>query len=177
MHSFVPIRVHSWFRITPFAFPFATSRLRVSLTQHESPRTANRQLSGVRTAGSQCSCCKARATSLVPIRVHSWFQITPFAFPFASSRLRVRLTLHESLHTAWRHLSGVRAAGCQCSCWTARIAFIRAHSCSFVVPNHPFCVSLRDFASSRESHPARVTTYRKSSALRCSNRRITVLVL
>ena len=98
----------------------------------------------------------------------------PFAFPFASSREapRVRATTYRGASPL-----RVRQAGSQCSGWKARATFIRAHSCSFVVPNHPFCVSLRVFASSREAHPARVTTYRKASALRGSNRRITVLGL
>jgi hypothetical protein len=107
------------------------------------PRCANplpaEAISSQPVAEGRSRAGKPELRSFVPIRVHSWFNVTP-AFPFASSRGT------NSPPPSPRSCSP-QAASCrgQISGWKARATFILVHSCPFVVQRHP-CVC---FASSR----------------------------
>ena len=122
------------------ASPFASSR-EAHGVQDPRPSSGSRLAAGCR---GQISGWKARATFIPPqFVVHSCpfvVQTTPFPFPFASSRLRVR-------PTACKPRSPQRQSAVSRSQRThlglERPNYI--HSCPFVVQRHP-CVS---FASSR----------------------------
>ena len=80
LHSFVPIRVHSWFTVTP-AFPFASSREAHGLQAPLLAAAISRQP----VAEGRSRAGKPELPAFVSICVHSWFTVTP-GFPFASSR-------------------------------------------------------------------------------------------
>ena len=105
LHSFVSIRVHSWFK-TPLAKPL-----------RDKSRAGKHELH-----------------SFVPIRVHSWFKKHPARSLFRTNlRLESPTCIHSCPFVVQN--SPREAPSGQISGWKARAAFIRSHACPFVVQN------------------------------------------
>ena len=133
---------------------------------------------GSPVAADRSRAGKPELPSFVSIRVHSWFQITPFirahswfippvpafaiirANPCTSVAKEPRPSVASNLLLKFHQ---------QISGWKARATFIRVHSrsfvvptptfirvhsCSFVVPNHP-CIRVQSLVSGGEPQAAR----------------------
>ena len=138
LHSFVSIRVHSWFKKHPSRSLFGTDLGLESPSYFHSWFIRGSKQPLAKPLRDRSPAGKPELHEFVPIRVHSWFKKHPSRSPFTTN---LGLESPTCIHSCpFMFIRGSKntpreASSRQISGRRARAAFIRSHACPFVVQN------------------------------------------